>query len=268
MATKAASALRQRSRGGRASGQRGQAARQEWEKGGKTPITASWEHTGCTGPRKPTRWAPDHHGGIPAPPHSKQPPFQPCSRQLCNPQGGQTPKKVKHPSLHTRPRAWPLRAAPLPACNTQGGSWLYQEATGTNRISGTPAMPPPREGPIHQPRAAKGWGAQGQVPPAASPRLQGHPNSRPGDRTLPLPQKSGRSPAPARTPASLSMSQSGHPAAPRGAELIYHLKARKLPAAGGRRRQGQLSRLLLIKRKKKIIPPHPNTLIFFPFHSN
>lgn len=113
------------------------------------------------------------------------------------PLGQQDPEKA-NPSLHTQPRTWPLRAAPIPASNTQGSSRHYQEATVTNRTSGTSAMLlPPREGPVRQPQAAKGWGAQGHAPPL---RLPGHPNLHPWATALLLPHK-----APAGAPASLPM---------------------------------------------------------------
>lgn len=230
MATQAALAPRQRSRGGIASGQ----TRTE---GWKTPIAASQAHRGCTSPRQPDRRAPGHHGAVPAPPHSKQPQLQPWSHQLCNPWGSKTPKKQTPPCTGAPASSSPPRQQrPGQFSALSGGNRHQLNSRDTSDATGTGGSRP----------AAAGMGAQGHAPPATLRHL-GHPNLHPGGIALLLPHKAEIT-APTGAPASLPMP--GHPTAPCGAELIHHLKAQKLPAAGGRRRQLQLSRLLLIKRKR------------------
>lgn len=239
-ATKAASALRQSSRGSRARGQMRTGGRRENTH--RCVPGAQGMHQPSHTQQNGTRPSRGHPSTTPQQTAPTPAPVMPALQPL----GQQDPQKA-NPSLHTRPRAWPLRVAPLPASDTQGGCWRYQEAAGTKRTSGTPATP--REGPVHQLQAAKGWGVLRRAPPTAL-RLLGHPNLHPWGRALLLPHKAEITSILA-LPSILAHAQPGHPMAPRGTTLTYHLKARKLPAAGGKEAAGPIKQTPADQEKKR-----------------
>ena len=215
--------------------------------GGRRENTLYQEHTGHSSPRKPNRRAPDHHGAVPAPPRRKQPQFQPQSHRLCNPPKKQPPPCTPDPRPGPREQLPSPPATPGAAAGVIGRQQAPTEPQGHRRCHRhgrvlSASRSQQRDGEhrdVLPPQRCSSWGTQ-TCPPRVCCR----------DHQYRLGHQQP-------CPSILARAQPGHPAAPRGAELIYHLQACKVPAAGGRRGQVQLSRLLLIKRrkKKKLIPP-------------